>query len=129
MKSHSLAILCLLLNLLPHAGAEPLRTITEIQALSDGDAKSHLPVQIEAVVIYADPSKGDTVIHDGTAACFIFVPLHLAQPTGTASRPMIGDRVLFDGFTKLTGVTPHIEARSWEILGRGEIPEPRRLAA
>jgi len=129
VKSHSLAILCLLLNLLPHAGAEPLRTITEIQALSDGDAKSHLPVQIEAVVIYADPSKGDTVIHDGTAACFIFVPLHLAQPTGTASRPMIGDRVMFDGFTKLTGVTPHIEARSWEILGRGEIPEPRRLAA
>jgi signal transduction histidine kinase len=129
VKSHCLAIVCLFLNLPPHAGAEPLRSIAEVQALSDADAKSNLPVQMEAVVIYADPSKGDTIIHDGTAASFMFVPLHLAKPSGTASRPMAGDRVLVHAITQLAGYMPHIEAQSWEILGRGRIPEPRRLAA
>ncbi|MCU0751253.1 MAG: hypothetical protein MUF13_17070, partial [Akkermansiaceae bacterium] len=129
MKSTSLTILGLMLSLASCLFAGPPRTLAEVQALSDDAARAYQPVQIEAVVIYADPSRGDTIIHDGSAACFIYVPLDAGARANPPSRPQSGDRVRFHAFTQLTGVTPHLEARSWEIIGRGEIPEPRRLAA
>jgi hypothetical protein len=46
-----------------------------------------------------------------------------------ATHPKIGDRILVEGITRLVSVTPHIETHHWTILGRGKIPEPRRLAA
>lgn len=126
MNRYHLSILCLLLSLMPCPAAEPLRTLTEVHALSDEAARGGQAVRVEAVVLYADPSKGDTIIHDGTVACYNYVQFSAANPT---SHPKIGDRVLIEGFTKLISVTPHIESLHLTILGRGEIPEPHALAA
>lgn len=116
----------MLICLMPCSGAEPLRTLAEVQALSDEAARSGLPVRVEAVVLYSDPLQYATIIYDGTAACYNIVNFAAADP---ASRPKIGDRVRFEGSTKLLGVTPNIESQHWTILGRGEIPEPHRLRA
>ncbi len=119
-------ILYLLFILAPLLRAEPLSTLAEVHALPDDAAHAGLHVRVEVVVLYADPSSGDTIIHDGTAACFIFVPLDAPD---WKNRPKMGDRALFDSVTRLTGVTPHLESQGWKILGRGKIPEPSRLAA
>ena len=121
-----LPILLLLLGFAPCPAAEPLRTLREIQALPDDEARGGRRVSVEAVLLYVDPSRGDSIIYDGTAACYNFLNFSAA---GRASHPGIGDRVRFDGFTVLTGFTPHMESRAWTILGRGEIPEPYRLTA
>lgn len=107
---------------------EPLRTLAEVQALPDDVAKKNLPVELEAVVLYADPNRGDTVIDDGTSSCFIFVPNPGNDPPGK-ERPKVGNRVFFRGISQSRGITPHVEARSWEILGQGSIPTPRQLLA
>lgn len=111
---------------MPCPGGEPLRTLAEVHALSDEEAHRGLPVQVEAVVLYADHSKGDTIIHDGITACYNYVNLGTGDPV---NRPKIGDKVQFDAITRLIGVTPHISSETWTILGRGTIPEPHRLRA
>ncbi len=126
MKFRSLSIFCLLLVLMPCLGAEPLRTLAEVRALSDEDARAGLPVRIEAVVLYAEPANAATILHDGTATCYNGLNFSAADPS---NHPKIGDRILVEGITKLLSVTPHIDTQHWTILGRGEIPEPRRLAA
>ena len=118
------SILCLFLSLMPCPGAESLRTLAEVRALSDEAALGGQSVRIEAVVLYADPRMGSTIIHDGTAACYNGLNFDAVD---SASRPQIGDRVLFEATTKLLGLTPHIHTDHWTILGRGEIPEPHRL--
>jgi signal transduction histidine kinase len=124
----ALSSLALVLTAAVGACAEPLRTLAEVQALTDEAAKHNPPVELEAVVLYADPQRGDTIVHDGTSSCFVFVPNPGNAAPGTA-RPQVGDRVSFQAFTQLRGVTPHIEATSWNILGRSPIPSPRRLKA
>lgn len=106
--------------------ADPLRTLAEVHALSDEAAQQWKHVRVEAVVLYADSLTGDTIIHDGTAACYAYVGFS-AERAGSIIK--IGDRVRFDALTRLVGVTPHIEVKSWEILGRGEIPKPHMLRA
>jgi len=124
----ALSLLLLILSAAVGASAEPLRTLAEVQALSDEAAKRGLTLELEAVVLYSDPYRGDMIIHDGSSSCFIFVP----NP-GTASpgspRPVAGDRVFFRAFTQLQGITPHIESLYWIIVGKGSIPPPRRLQA
>jgi signal transduction histidine kinase len=119
-------IICLLLCIMHCPGAEPLRTLAEVHALSDHAAQAGQPVRVEAVVLYVDPSNGDTIIHDGTAACYNFIHFNAGE---SPNNPKIGDRLLVEGITKLLGVTPHVESQTWTLLGPGEIPEPQRLTA
>jgi hypothetical protein len=126
VRSRRLSILCLLLSLTPCEGAQPLRTLAEVQALSDEAARAGREVRVEALVLYSDPANTATILHDGTAACFNSL---YASGLDPAKFPQAGDRVAVEGFTKLFGVTPHIEARTLTVLGRGVIPEPRPLAA
>jgi signal transduction histidine kinase len=126
VKSLRLPLVCLLLGFTPCSGEVPLRTLAEVRALSDEAARSGLPVRIEAVVLYVEPFRQSTILHDGTASCYNGIQFRAADPS---SHPKIGDRILVEGITKLLSVTPHIDTHHWTILGRGEIPEPRRLAA
>jgi hypothetical protein len=68
VRFHHRSILWLLLSFAPCPGAEPLRTLAEVRALSDEAALAGQSVRVEAVVLYADPFRGSTIIHDGTAA-------------------------------------------------------------
>ena len=119
-------LLFLLLGLALCQAAEPLRTLAEVQALSDEAARAGREVRVEALVLYSDPENNATILHDGTAACFN--SLHAAG-VDPAKFPQTGDRVAVEGFTNLLGVTPHIDTRTLTVLGRGAIPEPQPLAA
>jgi signal transduction histidine kinase len=126
MSLRHLPILFLFLGFASSPAAEPLRTLKEVHALPDEASSGGRPVEVEAVVLYADPSRGDTIINDGTASCYNFLNTSMG---GLTRNPAIGDRVRFNGFTVLAGVTPHVESHAWTVLGRGEIPEPHRLTA
>lgn len=126
MKSLCLAILCLLLNLTLGESAEPLRTLAEVHALSDEDARAGKPVHVEAVVLYVDPHYGASIIHDGSTASYNRLRYDSAN---REKNPKIGDRIALKGFTIFEGVTPYIETLTWENLGPGVIPEPRQLTA
>ena len=83
-------------------------------------------VRVEAVVLFADPSAGSLIIHDGTAGCYNGLNFYTTAPE---NRPKFGDRVLFEGFTRQDGPFPHLMTQTCRILGRGVIPEPHRLTA
>lgn len=121
-----LSIVCLLACLVPCGGAEFLRTIAEVRALSDEAARAGQAVRIEAVVLYADLANSGAIVHDGTGACYNSINFGAAEP---ASHLKIGDRILIEGYTMLFSVTPHIATHHWTILGRGVIPEPHQLTA
>lgn len=124
-----LRIACLvLISLAAIHAAEPLRSIAEVQALADEVAQQNLPVELEAVVLYADPNRGDTVIDDGTSSCFMFIPYYIMPEPGK-QRPKVGDRVFFRGVSQSRGITPHVESQYWQVLGQGQIPQPQLLLA
>ena len=76
----------------PCFGEDPIRTLAEVQALSDERALTALPVRVEAVVLYAAPARGDMIIHDGTAACYSYVPSEIWSQNNS---PRTGDRCEF----------------------------------
>jgi signal transduction histidine kinase len=106
--------------------AAPLDTLAEIRALPEEVANRALPVRIEAVVIYANPSFNELIVNDGTASCFTNVN---GTPVELASQPKAGDRVLLEGFTYGVGFFPRFLSEKWQIIGRGEIPEPYPISA
>lgn len=125
-RAAALALACLCLASTRLSASGPITSLAEVRALSDEAALAGQSVRVEAVVLYADPVMGSTIIHDGTAACYNGVYFDAADPP---SRPKTGDRVRFEATTKLLGVTPHIHSEHWTVLGRGEIPEPHQLRA
>ena len=122
----NLCIFGLLLVSSPCFGEDPIRTLAEVQALSDERALTALPVRVEAVVLYAAPARGDMIIHDGTAACYSYVPSVIWSQNNS---PRTGDRCEFVATTASTGITPNLNLHSFTPLRRGEIPAPRLLLA
>lgn len=118
------AVLCLAAPLI--RGADPLHTLVEIRKLPAEVANRALPVRIEAVVIYANPPLNELIVNDGTASCF--TNLNGAMP-GLAGQPKVGDRVLLEGVTYGVGFFPRFLSHRWQIIGRGEIPEPYPISA
>ncbi len=105
---------------------EPLHSIAEIRALPEEVASRALPVRIEAVVIYANPSFNELIVNDGTASCFTNVH---GTKVELANQPKAGDRVLLEGVTECFGFFPRFLSQRWQIIGRGEIPEPYPISA
>ena len=126
LKTASPVIACFWLVIAALPAAERIRSLTELRALPDEVARGGQLVRLEAVVLYADPSKFDMIIHDGTACCYTAANLTAADP---ANRPNTGDRVLLEGFTRSDGFLPHFDTQTWTIIGRAEIPEPYRISA
>ena len=119
-------IACLWLPIIGAHAAAPLRTLEEIRALPAEEASRALPVSLEAVVIYADLSKQDMIVNDGTASSYTRVNLAPVDPAG---RPQVGDRVRLEGFTQCSGFFAGFETQRWSIIGRGDIPQPYPISA
>ena len=119
-----IAVLSLACSLL-HA-EQPLRSLAEIRALPEEVASRALPVRIEAVVIYANPPFNELIVNDGTASCFTNVN---GTAVELAGQPKVGDRVLLEGVTYGVGFFPRFISQKWQIIGRGEIPEPYPISA
>jgi signal transduction histidine kinase len=126
LKNSVTVFLCLWLAVTGAHAAEPLRSLAEIRALPAEVANSALPVRIEAVVIYTNPSVNELIVHDGTASCYTDAHVTSVEP---ASRPKVGDRILLEGVTQCGGFLSNFQSRSWKIIGRGEMPEPYPISA
>ena len=122
------------------ATAELIDTVANIRALPAAEAVRGLPVRIEGTVTYCDPQAGDLFVQDATAGTYVgnFSKLKSVLPM------KVGDRVRAVGWTCLGGFFPDVivvqtsqtETRSGapldamgsiEFLGKGSLPEPRRV--
>jgi signal transduction histidine kinase len=126
LKTSLTVIASLWLAIIGTHAAGPLRSLAEVRALPVEAARASQSVRIEAVVLYADASTHDMIVHDGATACYAITDFRAAAPE---NRPKTGDRVLLEGVTRTDGFLPHIESRTWTILGHAELPEPYRISA
>jgi len=100
-----------------------LRTIREVNQLSNIEARNAYPVQLEGTVTYSDPEWGLLFVEDPTGAIYVNVHgMSTSFPTG--NRVKI-EAVTGPGDVDTVLVNPHIE-----ILGRGDLPaaEHRKLS-
>ncbi len=118
----SLLLLLFLLLPLPGRAVEPLRTVGAIRALSPEVAATHLPVDVQGVVVYCNPKRLELVIHDGSDGIYVMLPWE--QPT---PRLWAGARLRIEGSTQPGDFIPNIA--SWRItaLGEAPLPEPHRV--
>jgi hypothetical protein len=113
----------LLLIALLAAQAQPdrriLRTIREVNQLTNIEARSAYPVQLEGTVTYSDPEWGLLFVEDATGAIYVNVHgMNVSYPPG--SRVKV-EAVTGPGDIATVLMNPHIE-----ILGKGELPVPER---
>ncbi|MCH7224625.1 sensor histidine kinase [Haloferula sp. A504] len=107
----------------------PLKTLAEVRALSSEKAAEKLPVEVEGIVTYFDrkvENIGDPeglILHDGTAGCYASSPLQFANREKI--RP--GTRIRVKGVTNPRSYFPNIMGAEMEVLGQGDLPEPRRI--
>ena len=108
------------------SAAEPvLDTVAKIRALSPGEAARGLPVRIEATVIFIDSQSLTLFVRDDTACTYVgtkipgrYSSMHL-EP---------GTRVRIEGITEPGGFFPDIIEHRIEVLGKRQLPEPRKIS-
>jgi signal transduction histidine kinase len=111
------------------AAAEPaIDTIAKVRALPPEAAARQLPVRLDATVIFFDHNSSQTslFVQDNTACTYV-APIHLS---GTYSCMNLepGSRVRIEGFTNEGRFFPIIWEKRIELLGKGPLPEPRRIS-
>jgi hypothetical protein len=96
-----------------------LRTIREVNQLTNLEARNAFPVQLDAIVTYSDPEWGLLFVEDSSGA--IYVNVHgMNLSFGAGGRVKI-DAVTGPGDVDTVLVNPHVE-----ILGKGDLPMPER---
>lgn len=100
-----------------------LRTIRGVNQLTNLEARSALPVQLDAIVTYSDPEWGLLFVEDSSGA--IHVNVHGMSTSFPAGSRVKIDAVTGPGDVDTVLVNPHLE-----VLGKGDlpIPEDRTLA-
>ncbi|MBI5692093.1 MAG: sensor histidine kinase [Verrucomicrobia bacterium] len=113
--------------LLPAAAAEPLTSLAAVRALPPAEAARGVAVRVEATVLGRDPASGwNLFIHDGTAGCYVNLE---PQPGEPPPRFSPGTRIRVAGVSRILGYYPSLARGRATVLGPGELPPPRRLAA
>ena len=102
------------------SGQETVRSLAELRALPSETALRRLPVEVSGVILYADSTSGDVMIHDGTASCYCY-----RGALGPEAK--VGDRVRVEGRSTSEGLFPHLLATSLVVLGQAERPPPHLL--
>ena len=96
-----------------------LRTIREVNQLTNLEARNALPVHLDAIVTYSDPEWGLLFVEDATGA--IYVNVH-----GMSSSFPAGSRVKIDAVTGPGDVDTVLVNPRLEVLGKGDLPTPER---
>lgn len=99
-----------------------ISTIREIRSLSRDEALKEVPVALEAVVLYSDPGRSHALIHDGTTSCYLNIE---GNPEGI----VCGTRLRIRGVTTQFGLFPHLVAKTTEMIGHSQLPEPSQPGA
>lgn len=116
------ALAAFLTTLLSAAAADVIGTIREVRSLPYAEALSGLPVSLEAVVIYSDPTCYGAVIDDGTAACYLSIN---SETKGIVQ----GARLKIHGSTTQFGLFPHLKSSDIKIVGKADLPKSQPLRA
>lgn len=93
-----------------------------IHALTAQQASRVCPVELRAVVTYADPSWHFLMVQDGTSGIYV-------DAADLFPFPSVGDRVELRGFTGPGSFAPIVAEPRIRILGRGELPRAARVGA
>lgn len=104
-----------------------LTSAAEVRALSDDEAAKARPVRLRGFVPFVYPPGRTLFLHDGTSGVFVEQP-----PRGELIWPVVGDRIEVRGVTGEGMFAPVVlgvngGAPGIEILGHGDLPEPRRV--
>jgi signal transduction histidine kinase len=107
----------------PVAPKEPLTTAALVRALPEGEAGHALPAHLRGVYLgEADPEGIAFVIQDETEGIYVQGPATLV--TGLTR----GDMLEITGVTDPGGFAPYVVASEIRKLGRGRIPEPKKVS-
>lgn len=103
----------------PPSSLPVMRTIHDIFALSNAQAKNAYPIELEAVVTYSDPAWGLLFVQDSTSRSFIDVHgSNIVYPLGT--------RVRVRAVTDANENGNRIAHPEIVVLGHGTLPEASR---
>jgi diguanylate cyclase (GGDEF)-like protein/PAS domain S-box-containing protein len=98
-----------------------LRTVHEIHAMNNTDAKHGYPVKLEGVVTYSDPDWGLLFMEDDTGA--IYVNVH-----GTSKAFPPGARISVDAATGAGDIAPNVVNAKIRVLGGGTLPRAPQIS-
>lgn len=95
--------------------AAPLTTVRGLTAISNAEARKHLPVRFEATVTYYRSVGRELFVQDGDAAIYVYhpQPLHLVP----------GDRIRVTGTTR-ESFRPYIAGSAIDLIGHVALPKP-----
>ena len=112
--------------LLPLAAkTETLTNFAQVRALSQEDADKKIPVQLDAIVLGADPAiPWNLFLHDGTAGCYVQLVPGMNAPNFSP-----GTKLRLNGISQPLGYYPSVTQARVKVIGKGEIPAPVRLVA
>lgn len=99
-----------------------LTQAAQVDRLSIEEAKAGHPVDLHAVVTYANLKLGHLFIQDETAGIFVFF-----NPTGFEPALRPGQRIEVFGVTTAGDFSPCIKNGRYRVIGTGPLPIPKRL--
>jgi signal transduction histidine kinase len=102
---------------------EVLTNAAQIRNLTVAEASRPLPVRIRGVVVTEAGPVGNraVVISDGSAGVYVL------GPTNIFSKVHRGDLLEADGVTDPGEFAPIIQVKSFQLLGRGQVPKPLKV--
>ncbi len=93
----------------------PLASTRAVAALTNAQASHHLPVDLEATVLYYRSYGNELFVQDGNAAIYIYSPLNLHL--------VPGDRIRVKGATH-ESFRPYVASSEVTVVGRVALPKP-----
>ena len=117
---HGLGLLFAAFGLIRHSTAAAVSSFGALYDLSSEVARSGQPVRIKGVVLCYDAGWGQLYIHDGEQTAYIAPGLVEAYPT-------VGQSVELHGTSTVLGGRPWMTNLNLTILGRADLPPPKRL--
>lgn len=105
----------------PLSSPRTLRSVRQVERLSNNLARRAFPVTLEGVVTYSDPEWGLLFLRDPTGS--IYIDVH-----GWSARYRPGTRLRITGVTAAGDVGPVVEPRQVAIIGHGAAPKPEQLS-
>ena len=112
----------------PAADLPVLTAIKDIRALSQDEGERGYPVRIRGTVTHFDEVLHTTlIVHDGAFGQFVFPPA-TGVNVGNWNDLRTGELVEIEGRTVRGGFAPNVAPSRIRKLGRGAIPDGKRLA-
>jgi diguanylate cyclase (GGDEF)-like protein len=98
-------------------GSAPLTRVQQVVALTNEQAKQHLPVKMEVTITFVEPQDTSMFVQDAGSGVYV----NFDKDIGLQA----GDRVLVTGATE-SSFRPEVIASGVKLLGHGKLPAPQK---